>query len=798
MRRPDRASGIRRLLAVALGVALVSVLAPVEGATASGTATVALALPDAASQPSFAARAGYAPAVDSQVADLHAAAGLLPVDVVFDPAPAPSVAPDGWVSSARFAAEYGPSLSSYSQAAQYFRGYGIEVTHEWPDRLTLSLAGTAAELGRAFGTTLVAGTYGNRSVVYPSSPPALPSSIESLVAGVVGLSSGFVPFSISLAPVSASPAAPPGPDQTTQDEIYPAVARNIYGISSLYNLTGTANYPVNQSIALLLWGNGYDPNDISSFFNNYQGSGVPKPTVVPYTVDGAPLPNASAPSEPDKEAVEELTLDIEWAGSAAPGATLDAVYAPNGPSSGNYSPVASQITDAFEEALSLPNVSVISMSFGVGESGDQSLASSWNAYLVEAADRGITVVAASGDLGGGADSNCKGGSSIDYPASSPYVLAVGGTNVTLDYVAGVYSGFSETAWSDSAGGYSTQFGAPSWQEVGSAAAPVEASGHRGVPDVSASAADDFLYFDGSDMTAKGTSFAAPFWAGLVAAMDQQWDQSLGWIDPNLYHVGASQPSGQIGIGLAYTSGGGNCVATANGGWNAVTGWGSPRGIPLYEDLVGSYVNLSLAVTPSTVAPGGTISIVTQLANRTTGAPIANTEVRIAAVSDTAIGPCTGTFSTADPETNATGWARAQLSVPFCYLGAHANVTVIVTTDRLYGTNQLMVAVNLLGLYPPLEAIDQAPWSYVSYVGIMAAAIVIGGVIGRGGRRRPPDAAPVPDVGSAPRPGPTTSTPVAPVPAGPSPSSPTSAPGPTGSGTPGSPPPESPPKTTQTT
>ncbi len=794
MRRSPRTGGIRLFLVLALAFVLVSVLAPVEGATSGGTPAATPSAIASSPRASFAARAGYQPTVDPLVTGAHAPARLIPVDLVFDPAPASSAAPVGPVSSGAFAAEYGLSSAAYSEAAQYFRGYGIEVTHEWPDRLVLSLAGTPEELDRAFGTTLVAGRYEDRSVVYPASPPALPASIEPLVAGVVGLSSGFTSFSIDLAP--APPAAPEGPGQTTENEIYPAVARNIYGISSLYNLTGTSNYPVNQTIALLLWGNGYDPDDIQTFFDNYLGSGVPKPVVAPYPVDQKVFPNTSAPTSQDPKAVEELTLDLEWAGSSAPGATLDAVYAPNGPADQNYSPLPSQITDALEEALSLPNVSVLSMSFGVGESGDQSLASSWNALLEEAADRDITVLAATGDLGGDADDGCAGGTSIDYPASSPYVLAVGGTNVTLDYVAGIYSGFGETAWSGSDGGFSTQFGAPSWQEVGSAAAPVESSGHRGVPDVSASAADDFLYFDGTDMTAKGTSFASPFWAGIVASMDQQYGRPLGWVDPQIYHVGASQPSGQIGIGLAATSGGSNCVATANGGWNAVTGWGSPRGIPLYEDLVGSYVNLSLAVTPATVAPGGAITVVTELSNRTTGIPIADTPVRIAAVADTTVGPCTGTFSTADPETNATGWAEAKLSVPICYLGAHANVTVIVTTDRLYGTNQRTVAVNLLGLYPPLEAIDQAPWSYVSYAGIMTAAVAVGSWAGRGGPRPPSGTASAPATESGPRPAPAQSSPH-PAPGG-TPPDPASMPGPPGPGPAGTPPSEAPRKSTQST
>ncbi len=736
MRRSKRPPLLRTLAVLTLGGVLVGLLGTAAGAPPHGTGSApAAAVP---SPPDFAARAGYQAGLSSQLTGSRTPSGLLPVDVVFEPAATGAGTRAGLLTASAYAAEYGPSPSAYAGAAQYFRSEGLVVTHEWPDRLTISLEGNATAVDRAFGTSLVAGAYDGRPVMLPSTAPSLPASIEADVAGVVGLSTGFETFSISLAPVPSAGADSVKPSQGSGNTVYPGIAREYYGLSAFYNLTGSPVYPTNQSIALILWGQGYSPSDIQTFFEDDYGAGFPAAHVVPYPVDGAPYPDDSAPGSADRSDVEEMTLDIEWSGSAAPGATLDAVYAPNG-SAPSYSPSTADLTDAFETALSLSNVSVISMSFGVGEAGDQSLRSAWTPLLGEAASRGITVLAASGDFGGDADPSCSGGTSVEYPSSSPEVLAVGGTDVTLSRSPlGQVTGFNETAWNGSGGGYSAQFSAPSWQEVGSAAGPIESNGsHRGVPDVAASAGDDFLYFDGADMQAAGTSFATPFWAGLVAEMDQQYGKPLGWILPQIYHVGASQPSGQIGIGLVPIDGGGNCVATATGGWSAVTGWGSPRAILLYEDLVGSYVNLSLAVAPTTVAPGGSVSVDTQLTNRTTGIPIADTTVRIEAVADTTIGPCTGTFSSAAPETNATGWVQAQLSVPFCYLGSHANVTVIVTTDRLYGTNQTTIAVNLLGLFPALEAIEQAPWSYVSYVSIMAVAVVSGALLGRRSPRLPP-------------------------------------------------------------
>jgi len=760
VRRSGRFALLRVLPAVVLTSLLLGLPATTVGHATAGPASPSVSTAVHSTGADFAIRAGYESGIASRVAEPHAPTGPIAVDVVFSPDSGPSLPRTGWEPAARFAAQHGLSAADYARAARYFVDDGLKVTHEWPDRLALSLSGSAGALDRAFGTTLVSGTQNAREVTFPATPPSLPPWMASHVAGVVGLRAGFETFSISLGPTVARPAGTQAPAQLSPDTVYPSLARSIYGVSALYNLTGTSNYPTNQTIALVLWGAGYAPSDLQTFFTSYYSSGFPTPRYTPHPVDGAPSPSDSALSAPDSRAVEEMTLDLEWSGSIAPGANLEAVYAPDGPPP-DYSPSSADLTDAFEEALSLQNVSVISMSFMVPESGDASLRSTWDSLLAEAAGRGITVLAASGDDGGAAGTDCSGGASVGYPSSSPYAISVGGTNVTLLYNLGFYSGFNESAWNGSGGGFSSQFGAPSWQEVGSAAGPIGADGQRGLPDVSATAADDFLYFKGGAMEARGTSFATPLWAGLVAEMNQQYGHALGWFTPRLYHVAASQSSGQIGIGLEDVVGGGNCAASATAGWDEATGWGSPRAIPLYEDLVGSYVNLSLAVSPSTVAPGGSVSVVTQLTNRSTGRPIANTTVRMAAVSESSIGPCTGTFSTSAPETNATGWASAELSVPYCYLGSHANVSVLVTTDRLYGNNQTSVAVNLLGLYPPLEVLEEAPWTYVSYVTIMALAVVSGGWLGRR-RVRPParprvvvsPAAAVPVAPPAAGPGPT--------------------------------------------
>ncbi len=732
---------------------------------------------------SFAARAGYSPTLPAGVDAIGPASGTLPVSVTFEQPLSPS---------------------AYDAAIAYFRSEGLTVTSTVADRISVGLSGTATAVGQAFATDLESGSYGGSSVTFPATPPSLPPSLQPEVAGVVGLASGFTRFSFDLQPVAgAAPTAAGEVSPEDANTVTPGLAREFYDLSELYNLSGGAKYPTNLSIAVVLWGEGYAPSDLASFFSEDYPSSFPTASYRAVTVDGADPPSASALSSPDLDAVKELTLDIEWSESMAPGATIDAVYVPDGPADDGYSPSAAQLTDALSTAISL-NVSVISLSFGADEGGSGTLISSWTPLLQEAANRNITVLAATGDTGGDTNqtNGCSDVAAPNYPSSSPMVVAVGGTNVSIQTTLGLgVTGFTETGWSGSGGGFSQRFSAPAWQEVGSAAGPIRASGYRGMPDVSATAADNFLYFDGGPGVAAGTSFATPLWAGIIADIDAKWGHDLGFFTPNLYNVGAHEPGGAIGDGVVDVTGGSNCVGTATTGWDVVTGWGSPRAAILYDDLLGSFVNIALYVDQGTVAPGGTVTVTAQLTNRTSGAPIANVSVDLALQSDTDLGPCTGTFGSASPPTNSDGWVAASFSVPLCYLGPHANLLASVTTTKLYGTTSLRVDVNLLGLAPGLQALEQAPWAYVTYAGIVGAACVAGVWLGR--ERRPPRVARRPVVHPSP-PASGAGTGTAPPPSTSGPPTPSPPPPPGTTGTPpggsagGRPPPEAAPPSGATT
>jgi kumamolisin len=717
----------------------------------SSLAAVALAIPPAAaSAPSpalaaasvspFADRAGFAGLPLPQVTGVGPAVGPVSIVLTFEPSnpalfdpPAPGTPA---LTTAQVADRFGLSASAYAAAEGYFTSEGLTVAHAWGDRLSLSLTGSPTAIGRAFGATLDSGHYEGRSVTFPAHAPSLPPALEAEVAQVAGLETGFSTFSLPLLPALAPAHLTDTPAQGS-DLITPSIARDIYGISGLYNLTSAPTYAQGKGLVLLLWGEGYAPSDISTFFaTDYPGT-FPSPTVTAYPVDGAPEPSPGAVNDPSN-ASRELTLDLEWSGSMAPGAQLDAVYAPDGPASNGYSPTDASMIDALNEAVdttSVPNVAAISMSFGSADGADTTLQGSFQSDFAVAAQEHITLFAATGDTGGDANADCTGGPVPEYPAASPNVVAVGGTDVSLSRNAlGTVTGFSEVVWGQSGGGFSVDYSAPGWQEVGSAAAPVEANGHRGMPDVAATAADNFVYFDGGDYQAGGTSFATPLWAGMVTEMDalrtlSSGRTNFGFLDPALYDLGANTTTSHPAYNLITS--GGNCLGPARDGWDTATGWGSPIAVNLYEHLVASFVNLPISIAPSPVAPGGSLTVTVSVTNASSGAPIVGLPVSMTLGTTGLSGPCAGSFGTDTPTTNATGVAIATFSIPGCYFGSSAQADAEVTSDGYYGTNTTSVGVNLLGLVPALSAVGSYPGNVIFFVVVMAIAIALGAVIGRG-------------------------------------------------------------------
>ena len=268
----------------------------------------------------------------------------------------------------------------------------------------------------------------------------------------------------------------------------------------------------------------------------------------------------------------EVMLDIEVVGSIAPGARMAVYFGPN-----TDAGFLDAITTAIHDTTNKP--SVISISWGGAESTwtSQAMTVMDDAFQA-AATLGVTVCVAAGDSGS-SDGVTDGADHVDFPASSPHVLACGGTS--LQAAQGGIS--SETVWNDGAsggasgGGISSFFAVPPWQRGLSAlttAGKSVALSMRGVPDVAGDADPATGYdvrVDGTNTVIGGTSAVAPLWAALIARINASTGKAAGFINAQLY---------QNAKDLRDITQGNNGDFAAQPGWDACTGLGSPNGEPL--------------------------------------------------------------------------------------------------------------------------------------------------------------------------------------------------------------------------
>jgi subtilase family serine protease len=323
-----------------------------------------------------------------------------------------------------------------------------------------------------------------------------------------------------------------------------------------------------------------------------------------------------APSASPWLANGEEVLDTEMVHAVAPGATIVEVLVKGTSLNTATSAVAAAVA-ALRLGTSLGGVISIS---AAGQTGGEHCdtrpeVAALHAALQDAAAHHVTVVAASGDIGVVGEpcqlfKGLTGGhfppvKEVNLPASDPLVLAAGGTTLTASHTTGAY--ISETAWGlpfgqpgsqfqASGGGLGHVYSRPSYQDnvpgIGAYRAvpdvAAEASPHSGMAVVTTSRAGTYT-ISGSG----GTSASAPLWAGLVALADQYAGRHLGFVNAALYRICHSRlyhkafhdvTAGNNTVRFPPQTIGGYHAA---GGWDAVTGWGSPNATALVPLLARS-------------------------------------------------------------------------------------------------------------------------------------------------------------------------------------------------------------------
>jgi kumamolisin len=472
------------------------------------------------------------------------------------------------ISREEYEARYGADPADVQKVASFASEHGLTMANVNLAARSVVLSGPSAAFSKAFQVELARYEYSGGSYRGRTGAVGVPEELGAIVVSVHGLDNR----------PQAKPHFRVATKRSSHAAAAAAVSYTALQVAQAYTFP-TSGDGSGQTIGIIELGGGYNQSDLQTYFSGLNIS--PAPTVVAVSVDGAQNQPTGDTNGPDTE----VALDIEVAGAVAPGAQIAVYFAPN-----TDAGFLDAINQAVMDKVNAP--SVISISWGGPESSwtAQSL-QSYNSALQAAAAVGVTVCVACGD-NGSTDGETDGLDHVDFPASSPYSLACGGTTLTI-------SGSSianEVVWNDlssgegaTGGGVSGTFPIPTWQANAGVPPSTNPEGYagRGVPDVAGDADPATGYqvqADGQSFAVGGTSAVAPLWAGLIALMNQSLGTPVGYLNPTLY-----QNVGENAGAFRDITSGNNGDYSAGPGWDACSGWGSPEGGNLLTAISGGGV-----------------------------------------------------------------------------------------------------------------------------------------------------------------------------------------------------------------
>jgi subtilase family serine protease len=503
-----------------------------------------------------------------------------------------------WLTPAQFGARFGVSDNDLATTEAWLQSQGFTIDSVSPSRESITFSGNASSVESAFGTPIHYFRANSDTITHfaPAHDLTIPAALSSVVLGVANLS--------NYRPQSYAVLKPAFTSSTTGNHfLTPKDVATIYDVNTSYNSGYTG---LGQTIVVAGQTAIY-PSDVTTF---QTAAGTPSnpPNLILVPNTGISTFNTGDQAESD--------LDVEYSSSIAYKATVDFVYTGNNSNLGVF--------QSFIYAVQQDLGSIITISYGICEPDlGQFYFNYYENYFKQAAAQGQTVINSSGDSGStscyGDGSSTQQNLAVSYPASSQYVLGLGGTEFSAANVAASNSTYFTTAngsdvigsalsyipeqtWNDDAAPTSTSKGGlssggggvsiyaprPSWQ---SGVAGITAGSFRLVPDISLDSSPNnagYLYcssdtgtsgvgFSGSCTNgfrvstayansggltvAGGTSFAAPIFAGMLAIINQAkgYNSGQGLIQPTLYGLAANNAT----YALAFhdiTSGGNQCNA----------------------------------------------------------------------------------------------------------------------------------------------------------------------------------------------------------------------------------------------
>ena len=456
-----------------------------------------------------------------------------------------SIAAGQRMSRETFVSQYAPAAAQVSAAVAYLQAQGFTNVAATSNNMLVTATASAATVEKAFNTSLHAFSVGGKTYFANTQPAFVPSSLGGNVVAVLGLTNvpglKAAPLKKPMTTAYIGPKqSQPTPCTQNVNATTGAPACPRFYDPQTYNITYDAmSVGVAKGTEIAIFAVGDPSIAIADFQDNENRFGLPP---VPVNVVNV------QPATGDISGNGEWTLDMTYSQAMAWMFKQIDLYVAG---SFSYADMTVALNRwANDDVAPVMNASVGGCELFPYQSGDMLVG---DMILVEAAAQGQTLFASTGDTGGycgvaGVPPNggVGGAPLVEYPASSPYAVAVGGTDL-FSNVDGTYLG--EQAWQSGGGGLSQFEYSPAWEQgiqpVGTTPAGYS---FRGVPDVAYDAALEtgaLLYQGGTQYITGGTSLASPLAAGMYTRMQNLRYQQLGFAAPFFYRTFAANSPQQI-------------------------------------------------------------------------------------------------------------------------------------------------------------------------------------------------------------------------------------------------------------
>jgi subtilase family serine protease len=513
-----------------------------------------------------------------------------------------------YLTASQWESRFSPAASSVSTARKWLSSEGFKVGAVSKDRITVSASGTAAQVEKAFGTTLKNYKLHGHTVRMAASTMSVPASVSGSVAGALGINqtiattantSGSAASTRASAPAATNPFPPApaafvtAPPCGTSYSAKIATVRPAFGhgypskvpyqvcgykpgqLHSAYNI-GSATSGKNVTVAVI---DAYGSATIASDSARYFRMNAPKQFAFANAnfsqINATPF-NDEAECDASSWLTEQA-IDVQSVHSMAPNAHILYVGAQN---------CIDGLFDAEQNVIDNGLANVVTNSWG-DDAGDLlddvATRTAYDDLFMLADTTGMSVLFSSGDNGD--NFNLFGLSSADYPPSSPFVTAVGGTSLkigargqrtgelgwatgrsfkcTSNLVGGV-AGCTKSAvgkwlpvtYDGGSGGFTSYDYTQPWYQAGVVPAPLALRNEalfgdvplRVEPDISMDADPSTGFLIGLHETFPngtvkygqtrfgGTSLASPILAGVLADADQAAGVAVGFINPAIYKL----------------------------------------------------------------------------------------------------------------------------------------------------------------------------------------------------------------------------------------------------------------------